>query len=232
MRKISITILKDDDLLPLEQYRCELVGYGFTPQAPNIQRQIALHGVKQNVDKSFTYEPDTGFLSFKIEGRTHEETDYLMQQLKGDLQMFTFRLSSQKYWRTFLITSYEVKWLDYERRAVITLNGESYSWGDEKSILILQTPCPIYVDTPLPTPLTYDIEASENVQFSINDISITMEKGDHLIIDSYFCRVTLNGKNGIFRVSIYDFPIVKGLYEINVSSLDNITLKVKWRPRV
>lgn len=234
MRKLYIDIKKNDELLSLESYNATLVGNGFTPTSPTINNRNSLRGLKQIIDPNYDFNPDNVFLQFKIESLDHNRTDLLLRKFIGDFINFDFRLSSQNYWRTFLQTSLEVKWIDYERLVIVTLNGESYCWGNEKFSKVINNNQSIFIDTPRPTPIKFEITALKKISnIKINDITIiNLAKGETMVIDAYNCTVTVNGNNAISRVNIYDFPLAKGGYTITCDSLENIDLTIKWRARL
>lgn len=234
MRKLFIDVKINDKLISLEQYNAVLVGYEFTPSSPTIQMEKASRGVRQIVEEDYTYNPDSGYIQFLITGKNHENTDLLLRKLIGDFIDIDFRISSQNYWRTFIQTSVDVVWLDYEKRVVVTLNGDSYCWGYEKYAVITHNGQEILIDSPRPTPLIYTIEAIEDVENIVIDGMniLSLNQGEKMLIDSYYCRVTVDNENAMQRVAIYDFPLDKGIHSVSVSDLSNIKLKISWRPRL
>ena len=234
MRKLFIDLKINGELVSLEKYNATLVGYEFTPSSPTIQVEQSSKGVRQIVEEDYNYNPDSGYIQFLIIGRNHENTDLLLRKIIGDFIDVDFRISSQTYWRTFVQTSVEVKWLDYEKRVVVTLNGNSYCWGYEKFTRVIENGQEIFVDSPRPTPLIYTIEAvNDTGLITIDGMSIfSLNEGETMTIDSYYCRVTVDGENAMQRVTIYDFPLAKGVHKVSVSDLTNIKLKISWRPRL
>lgn len=234
MRKLFIEIRKDDKFISLDEYKATMVGNKFIPKAPTIDYKQAKNNPRPIVSKNYTYNADETILQFKVSGVNHGETDFLVRKLMNDLIDFDFRISSQLYWRSFLLNSVSVEWKDYEKKCVVTLNGISFCWGFYNEINIADSEQMYYIDSPIPTPLTYEITALENVNnISINNFTIkSLRKDETIVIDSYYCKVTINGNNAIDRLEIYDFEYAKGVYKVVSNSLTNLKVKVKWRARL
>lgn len=99
---------------------------------------------------------------------------------------------------------------------------------------ILKNGQEVLIDTPRPTPLIYEITALDTVSnLKLDGMTIlSLSKGEKMVIDSYYCKVTVGAENAINRVNIYEFPLAKGIHKVEVSDLTKVSIKLTWRPRL
>lgn len=236
MGRFRMLVKMNDKLVDLKAYNAEFMGYNFEPSAPTTNSTYTSKSFNLLYeDENLEYEPDEGFLEFVIYGKNHRETDYLLRRFLGEFIRFDFQINIQKYWREFIVDSNpEIKWLNFENRVKVTLNGKCFCWGDMVERLVTEDYQEILISSPNYTPLSFRIFATDTVNsLTINEITInTLAKNKELLINGRTFEITIDGKNASNQVSLYEIPIVKGIVPITMSNHQNAKVYVRWQDRL
>lgn len=230
-KPISAKITVDGEYINLDNFGCFLIGKNTKRGSPKFE----IFKSKNSFVRHITNKEDTDDtlqLKFRFVGASHEKLWERARELSNMLERCIIHLGTEDYYYDCILKGYgddEFKdWTTLD--TTITFNCQCYS--PEEQYQVSNRSGLFHIHGAKPTPISFEIKALTNISNErVNDIVIKdLKQNEVLEIDSFNCRVLINGKNAINKVQIFDFPRVKGKYKVDVSTL-GLDVKIKYRAR-
>lgn len=232
MEKLAIKIVVDNEYVDLDKYKCIFVGKETKRKAPTINTVKIPYTVNRYISEIEDNE-DELILTFILTGKEHQFIWENAREFSNLLKTCTIKIDTDSYYYECILAGYDDEFLNWNELK-LTLRFNALCFGQVERYNVLGLGNIFYIRGAKKTPLSFKIKAKTNVEnFIVHNIRINrLNANEVLEIDSFNCRVLLNGQNAIDRVELYEFPYALGNTHIEVKTPNrNVEVEMTYRSR-